>query len=177
MLDSWVALDRFSPWKSTIPVPSGPDFGGVAVLALEALERSPGLDQRAVDCEVFVREQTLSLGLLHRPGEEALGDVVLDQARPILGEARVIEGTLLQIHVQEPAEQHVVVEHLAEQPIRAHRVQRNQQRRFEQSLRRDRRTAYRCVHRIEVRAHRGKHRVGLRLHPTQWMIGRDPLLD
>ena len=33
----WVAFERFSPLKSTIPVPSPPSFGGFAIPAFEAL--------------------------------------------------------------------------------------------------------------------------------------------
>jgi hypothetical protein len=149
-----------------MPVPSGPDFGG-----------SPSFRFRLLNREVLIGEQPLLSGLLDGAGKELLGDVVLDEPRPVLGERRMIERSLLQSHIEEPAKEHVVVQHLAKEPIRAHRVKRNQQRSLEKPLGRHRRPAAFGVHRIERRAHRGKHRIGSRLYPPQRMIGRNAFLD
>ena len=64
---------------------------------------------------------------------------------------RRVEARLDHVHVEEPAEQQVVVELLAEQPLASHGVQRHQQRRLQQPLGRDRRPPHAAVHRVEHR--------------------------
>src|SRR6266567_2502143 len=78
--------------------------------------------------------------------EEALGDFVLEQPSAVLGEHRGVKTGLQQAHVQEPAVQELVVELLTEGTLTATRVQRNQQRRLEQPLRRNGRSAARGIH-------------------------------
>lgn len=121
------------------------------------------------------RAHELCLRLIGHAGKESLRDLVLDEPAPVLPKTRVFKRSLL--HVQEPAEQHVVVQHLANQPVRALRIQRDQQRRLEQALRHNRRRPVRLVHRIELRTHRSHYHIALRLDPKQRMIGCNQVLD
>src|SRR6266852_5192908 len=124
------------------------------VLALEALERSPRLDQRAVHREVLVGERFAGARLRDHGAEELTGDRVLQQPRAVARKGRMVEARLVHLQIQKPAEQKVVVELLAKQPLAAHRLQRHQQRGFQQPLRRNRRPSYRAVQLIEHHQHR-----------------------
>jgi hypothetical protein len=138
--------------------------------------RRPGFDQRAINSEMLVGEQVQLARLTHHRIEEAAGQSAFHQPFAQAREIRLIQPALLQVHVQEPAEQNVVIEHLAEQPIRAHRVQRNQQTGLEQPLRRNRRPAGDCIQFIDIAAQRLEHRVGVTLDRPQWMRRRYPRL-
>jgi hypothetical protein len=118
-------------------------------LGLEALERSPGLEQGAVDGEVIVGEQVLLASLPQHGLEEGPGDVVVEQPAPVLGEAGVVEGVLAHIEAQEPLEEEVVLEPLAELTLAPNRVERHQQAALEQVLGRNRRPALGCIHGVE----------------------------
>ena len=83
-------------------------------LALEALKRGSGFDQRAIDREVLVREQSECLRLRDKLPKEFAGDLVRQQSVAIGSEARMIEARLVQLQVQKPAEQQIVVELLTE---------------------------------------------------------------
>src|SRR5215204_1791493 len=103
--------------------------------------RGLSLDQRAIHREVLIGQQFQLPRLADHRIEEAASKLSIDQPLAQSREVRLIQTPFLQIHVQKPAKQDVVVEHLAEHPIRAHRVQRDQQARLEQPLRRNRRPA------------------------------------
>src|SRR6266404_5124700 len=102
--------------------------------APEALKRGPGLDQGAVHREVLAGEQLERTRLLHHSPEELARHLVFQQPLAIGAEAGMVEARLVQLQIQEPAEQQVIVELLAQQPLTAHRVERHQQRGFEQAL-------------------------------------------
>jgi hypothetical protein len=70
----------------------------------EALHRSPGLDQRAVDGEVLVREQPAHLGPVQHLGHEPRRHVALEQAVPVLRERRVVPYRIVDAETDEPAE-------------------------------------------------------------------------
>src|SRR5437764_627366 len=72
--------------------------------------------------------------LAHHLIEEPLGNLMLEQPSAVLGEHRGVKAGLQQAHIQKPTEQEVVIEFLAEGALAADRVQRNQQRRLEQSF-------------------------------------------
>ena len=147
---------------------------GRPILRLEALEARPRFNERAVDCEMLIGEQIRrARGAYHRI-EETPGGVLLDHALAQAREVRLVQPGLLQIHVQKPAEQDVVIEHFAKHPVRAHRVKRDQQTRLEQALRRNRRPAAIGIQSIELARHRREHRVGLGLDRAQRMLGRHP---
>jgi hypothetical protein len=109
----------------------------IVILRPEALERGPGLEQRAVDGEVMARHELAPLGLRDHRGEEPVGHLVLENSVAVLGEAGGVEGHLLDVHVEEPLEEQVVLEALAELALAPHRVEGDQQAALEQALRRD----------------------------------------
>jgi len=119
------------------------------VLGPKALHGRPRLEQCAVDAEVIAAHQVGNLSSDRE--EERRRHVVLHQTRAVLGEGARVEGRLEHVHVEEPAEQQVVLELLAELPLASERVQRDEQRALQQPLRRDRRAAPLGVHRVEVR--------------------------
>ncbi len=88
---------------------------------LEALERGPGLQQGAVDGEVVAGELVLLAGEVEHGLEELAADVVLEQPLAVLGEGALVEGRVLDTHVQEPLEEQVVLESLAELALAANR--------------------------------------------------------
>jgi hypothetical protein len=72
--------------------------------------------------------------LLDHGSEEFRRDIVVEESISVAGERARIKGRLVCVHVEEPTEQQVVVELLAELPIAADRVQRHQYLRLEQAL-------------------------------------------
>lgn len=147
-------------------------LGRGAILGLEALERSPGIDQRAVDREVVRGQQLLLAGQIDDLIEEASSDVGGDKAFAQPAEVRLVQRRALEIHVEKPTEQDVVVELFAELPVRANRIQRNQQLRLEQSLWRNRWATDRGVQRVQLPRNCAQGTVGQTLHPSQRMIRR-----
>ncbi len=67
----------------------------VLTLALEALKRGPGFDQRAIDVECLVQEQSECLRVCDNVPKEFAGDLVLQQSVTIGSEAQVIEAWLV----------------------------------------------------------------------------------
>src|SRR6267143_2054351 len=98
--------------------------------------------------------------------------MVLHQPLPIFRERFLHEALLVQIHVEEPAEQQVVVELLAEERLAPHRVERHQQRRLEQPLRRNRGPTDRAVHLVEHSRQLPQRRVRQLLQLPQRMLLR-----
>ena len=97
-------------------------FTRTGILALEALERSPRLDQGPVDGEVFVREQLPRTRLRHHCPKEFIRHRVFQQPRAVARKSRVVEAWLAHIHVEEPAKQQVVIELLTKHAFAAHRI-------------------------------------------------------
>src|ERR1019366_4223919 len=120
-------------------------------LGTKALERRPRLDQRPVHRKVLVAGQLQLAGLCNHGTEKLTRYVVLKQARTIAAEAGVVEARLVPVHIQEPPEQKVVIQLLAKHPLATHRIERHQERGFQQPLRRDRRAAHFTVHLLEQR--------------------------
>src|SRR5205823_11724089 len=60
------------------------------ILGDKALVRSPSANQRAIDAEMFVRQQLRFFRLLHHLSEQSAHDVVLDQPIAILRVGTVI---------------------------------------------------------------------------------------
>src|ERR1017187_8193415 len=88
--------------------------------------------------EVFIREQTPLPGLLEYRLEEGFSNIPIEQPLAVLGEHGHIPDGVVHVQAHEPAEQQVIVELFHQQPFAAHRVQRLQQQRSQQFLRRDR---------------------------------------
>jgi hypothetical protein len=69
----------------------------------------------------------------------------------VLGEGRRVERLLVDRKPDEPAKQHVELQPFDQLPLRTDRIEKLQQRRPQQALRRDRRTAARLVKRRKRR--------------------------
>jgi hypothetical protein len=89
---------------------------------------------------VLVREQIPIACLLEHGLEEGFGNVPIEQALTALGEHGHIPDGVIHVQAHEPAEQQVIVELFHQQSFAAHRVQRLQQQRPQQLLRRYRRS-------------------------------------
>ena len=146
--------------------------GRLAVLALETLERGPGVDQRAVNGEMIGRQQALTARKTNDFIEEATRDIGHDQALAQTAEIRLIQAGALQVHVEKPAEQDVVIELLAKLTVRANRVQRDEQLPLEQTFRRNRRATDTRVLRVELRRYGAKRPIRQLLDRSQRMIRR-----
>src|SRR3982075_103427 len=109
--------------------------------------------------------------------EEPLGNVVPEQPPAVLGEYGWVEAWLQQAHIQKPPILELVVQLLAEGALTAHRVQRNQQRRLEQSLGRDGWSATRRVHLIEDGRQVTQGAIGELLDDPPRMVALYPLLQ
>ena len=148
-----------------------------AIAPAHAFHRRPGLNQRAIDTEVLVREQPCLLRLAHHAPQQLPGHLRLDQPVAVLGEARVIPDRLIDRQSHEPAKQQVVVQLLAQEPLAADRIQYLQRRGSHQTLRRDRRTAFPRVHPLKVPAHAAERFTQQRLDVTQRVIRRHSRLQ
>ena len=148
----------------------------VVALLLEALERCPSLDERAVDREVLTAHKLRRARLRDDHPKELAGDIVREKTLAILREDRRNEALLDHVHVHEPAKEQVVVELLAELALAADRVERHQQRRLQQPLGRDRRPPELGIHRAEGRGELGQRRVSKLLDGSKRMVGRHPSL-
>src|SRR4030066_1920454 len=90
-------------------------------------------------------------GFRHHGCQKLPGYLVLKKPFFVLGEARGVKGRIHDIEVQEPLEQQVVLEPLAELALTADRVERNQKTRLEQMLGRYRWTSQLSIHPVEGR--------------------------
>jgi hypothetical protein len=123
----------------------------VFALLLEALERRPRLNQRAVDREVVGAHQLRPASMIDDRPQKLPGRVVDQQAVAVVSEDRRHEALFDHVHVEEPAEEQVVVELLAELSLAANRVQRDQQHRRKKPLWRDRGPTALRVHGVQDR--------------------------
>jgi hypothetical protein len=148
-----------------------------AILAPEALDRRPGLQQRAVHREVIARQQPLHFRLGHHRRQELRRDLALQQPVAVLREARMVPSRVVHPQPHEPAEQKVELHPLHQLALRPDAVKRLQQHRPKQSLRRDRWTAkpHRVQHR-KVFRQVGQGRVRDRPDRAQWVVRPNPCL-
>jgi hypothetical protein len=145
------------------------------VRALETFETGPGLEQRAVHREVFVREQAGLSRLAAHGVKKRAGDIAGEQALAILAEGGVRPDRLIHTEADKPSIQHAVVDLFHQQPLAAHRVERLEQQRAQQLLGWNRRPAHVRVHLGKARRQLGEHAVGHRPNGPEWMIGADAL--
>lgn len=143
-----------------------------AILRPEALHRRPSLDQGAVDREVLVGEQRRKFGSGQHGGEELGGDLTVEQPVAVLGEHGHVPDRVVDPEPNEPAEQQVVVQLLHQLPLGADRVERLQQERPQQLLRRDRGPPVQRVEPLKLRRQTGQHAVDQRQDRPQRMSGR-----
>ena len=130
-----------------------------AVLAAEALQAGPGLEQRAVHREVLARQQPLHLGQGQELRQEALRHLARQQPVAVLREHARVPHRVVHPETHEPAKQEVELQPLHQLPLRAHRVEALQQKRAQQPLRGDARTPDPRIERGEIRRQRGQRRV------------------
>ena len=130
-----------------------------AILAAEALEAGPGLEQRAVHREVLARQQPLHLRQCKQLRQEALRHLAGEQPVAVLAERARVPNRVVHPEPDEPAEQEVELQPLHQLALRAHRVEALHQQRPQQPLGRDARPAQARVERFEVRRHRRQHGV------------------
>ncbi|CAD6563264.1 hypothetical protein LMG24235_08506 [Paraburkholderia sabiae] len=109
----------------------------VTVLAHEALVSRPRLDQRAVDAEVFAREQILLLSYGHYFVEEFDDRIVLDQSLAILREDRGHPHLVIHCQADKPTKKPVILNLLHQLPLRADVVENLDQHGSQQLLWRD----------------------------------------
>ena len=88
-------------------------------------------------------------GRFSTPVKELGRDIAVEQPVAVLAEHGRIPHRIVRRQPDEPAEQQVVVELLHQLPFRAHRVERLQQQRSQQPLRRDRRPAFARIQLVE----------------------------
>ena len=143
----------------------------------EALLTRPRLEQRAVDREMLVREQPLAVGVDQHRVEERRRDVAVQQPIPILRERRRRPHRVVHAQPDEPAKQQVVIELLHQLPLAANRVERLQQQRAQQLLRRNRRPPELDIQRAEPRREPLQRPIGDAANRAQRMIRRHPLLE
>ena len=148
-----------------------------AVLAHETLVARPGLDHRAVDTEMLVRDEALPFGQLKHAREELARHVGAQQPIPVDAEHRSIPHGVVHAETDEPADQQVVLELLHQQALTAHREERLQQQCPQQVLGRNRRPAGVRVALVEQPTHVGQDRINEHPQPTQRMLARDPFLE
>src|SRR4030066_2129749 len=129
---------------------------GVLVLGAEPLQRRPGLDQGPVDREVLVGKKLCGTRLRKNLLEEFFRHLRGKQALLVLGESGRIPDVVFQRQADEPAKQDVVLDPLHQEADAADRVERLQQKRLQEFLRRDRRTPGVGVHRRKLGGKGGK---------------------
>ncbi len=143
------------------------------VLRAEALVRGPGLQQRAVHREVFVRHQTALLSQHRHFVQKLRCHRIAIEPITVLGEHRVVPERLIDRDSQEPAKQQVVLQLLHQQPLAADRVEQLQQLRTQQLLRGDRRPSRLRVERREQAVHPAKSFIDQGADLAQRMIVRN----
>ena len=126
-----------------------------------ALERGPRLEERPVHAEVLVREQPPAARLR------------LQQTLAVLGESGGVEGLVLDVQVEEPLEEQVVAQLLAELALAAYGEEGDEQAPLEQVLGRDRGTPALRVYRLKARRQPLQALVHQRLDATQGMVVGD----
>jgi hypothetical protein len=127
--------------KIRLPVPAVRiDRRFVAILWLEAFHRRPGFDQRTVDREVVRAEQPLDPR--PEPPSTAWRQCRLPAADRGSWKRSVIPRRVVDADADKPAKQKIELQPLHQLPLRADRIERLQQHRWQQLLRRDRRPAH-----------------------------------
>ena len=148
-----------------------------AVLRAKALLAGPGLNQRAVDREMFLRKQTLSVGLAHHFGEEGFNDLVLEQAIPVLREDGMVPDRIFQRQPDEPAEQEVVAHLFHQLPLGTDRVEHLQEQRAHQFLGGNRVASAIRVDHVEQAIEAPQRFIDQRPDATQRMIRRNEIIQ
>jgi len=128
-----------------------------AVLRPEALLARPGLDQRAVDREMFRGQHSRLSASVITSVKNASTTLCSSSRVAILGEHRVVPDLVVDRQSDEPAKQQIVLQLLDQLALGANRVEHLQQRGTNELLRWDRGAAAVGVDRVEqpVQPHQG----------------------
>lgn len=121
------------------------EVGAIAVLVvlrLEALVRSPGFDERAIDREVFVRKQRPHLLVLQELGHELLEYRALLKPVAVLREHGDVPDRIVRFKPHEPAIEKVVVQLLHQPALGTDAIEHLKQKCAYQLLWRDRGAAF-----------------------------------
>ena len=118
-------------------------------------------------------EQPPALRLGHHLAEEGARYVVGEQALTVLREAGGVERLVCDVEVEEPFEEQVVAQPLAELTLTADRVERDQQARLEQVLGRDRGAPAAAVHRADEWRELRQRRIDDRLDAADRVVVGD----
>ena len=172
-----MSLLRFWPWKSCSPLRPGsaggpePSFGRKLLVLAQASSSVPSTEKCSLDSSVR------HLRLRQHAGQELHRHLALQQPVAVLGEGGRIPHRIVDAKADEPAEQQVELDPLHQLALRADRVERLQQQRPQQPLRRDRLPAERRIKRVELRRERRQRGVDDAADHPQRMIRTDPLLQ
>jgi IclR family acetate operon transcriptional repressor len=126
---------------------------------------------------VLVGEQVQLTSLVEHCLEDESADIVLQEPVPVLGKSALVEGGILDVEVQEPLEEEVVLEALAELALAANRVEGHQETGLELVLGRDRGPALLGIHLVKDRAQLRERRLYKRLHAPNGVVGCDELIS
>lgn len=138
----------------------------------DALQRGQRLQQRPVDGEVLLRDGLVALRLLRDRRQKLLSCSMFEQSLRILREGRVVQRRVTDVETEEPLEEQVIVQALAELPLAAQRVQCHQERALQQVLRWHRTPTAGRVHRGEGRRQFRQRCVGDLPNPPNGMTNR-----
>jgi hypothetical protein len=148
-----------------------------AVLRAKALRARSGLQQGAVEREMFTRQQALDFALRQHCRKELARHLAVQQPVAVLGETRSIPHRILDVEPDKPPEQQIGVDPLRESPLRTDRIERLQQQGMHRSLRRYRLAVDRRIELLELARQRFERGIGdLPNHP-QRMIRPSSLLE
>ncbi len=147
----------------------------LVVLRAEALHQSQRFNQRAIDAEMVAQDPAVRPRQGHDFGEERIGHIVLQHARPDIAVHQGIEHLLIERQVHKTAEHQVGLQSRAEQSIRPQ--QRLQHLSLQQRLRRNRGRPAPRVHPIEMLVHRPQRPAAHPLDRPDRMIRRDQHLN
>src|SRR3984893_18400218 len=148
-----------------------------AVLRHETLHAGPSLNQCAVDREVLARQQLADLRQVEDSGHELARNIAVEQPIPVLAEHGGVPYRVIGGEANKPAEQQVIVKLLHQLPLRPNRVERLQQQRSQQALRRDRRASFPRIKSAKGRRQLPQGLVNNLADRSQRMVCRYPRLQ
>ena len=141
-----------------------------SALGLKVLGSGSCRDQHAIPAQMFGGQQTVLQCRRNDGVEKALRRICLHKPHAQACEVRLVESRFLQVRDQERLEQDALVEHLANQSIRAPRVQSDKHLWLERRLRRDSGSSGVCVQRLNLPRQSLKNQVSVCNDATQPMI-------
>ena len=150
--------------------------GGIG-LGLETLHRGPGFDQRAVDQEVFVRQQWCDLTMRKDRRHHLARHLGRQQPVPVLGKHGRHPHRIVDPEADKPAKHQVVIHLLHQLALGPDREQELQQARPDQPLRWDRGTPEIRVKRLELGIEAGQRVIDHLPDLAQGVLRRDALLQ